>query len=92
MGQSRPPDVAADPKHPHLVGSWTVRATADGAPFELHGTLNWLGKPDTLAVSPWLVAMLIPLLVLILVAGWHILQQRRHSRGSDADVVGSSTP
>src|SRR3954453_875821 len=30
MGQSRPPEVARDPTRPHQVGTWTVRATADG--------------------------------------------------------------
>jgi hypothetical protein len=45
MGQSRPPMVQSDPTHPHLVGSWTVHATADGTPFTITGTLTWIGKP-----------------------------------------------
>jgi hypothetical protein len=80
MGQSRPPEVAADPTHPHQVGTWTVRATADGVPFEIHGTLQWLGKSDTLALSPWFVALVSPLIVLIAVLAWHIVQQRRRSK------------
>jgi hypothetical protein len=84
MGQARPPAVAADPGHPHPVGTWTVHATADGVPFQIRGTLSWLGKPEAgggLASLPqwvlWLVeSMVVVIGVLVLV----VVAQRRRLR------------
>lgn len=89
MGQSRPPEVAADPTHPHQVGTWTVHATADGVPFDLHGTLRWLGKPDTSPLPPWFFALVSPLILLIAVAAWHVLQQRRRAGPAGAGPAGA---
>ena len=52
MGQARPPAVDADPTHAHQVGTWVVHATVDGTPFEVRGTLRWIGKPG----SRWQIA------------------------------------
>jgi hypothetical protein len=69
MGRDRPPAVASDPTHPHLVGNWTVHATADGVPFEVHGALRWLGKPaDAGKASPaqaWLLTLLAGMVVVV---------------------------
>jgi len=65
MSPTRPHDVAADPTHAHLVGTWTIHAVADNSPFDLRGTLEWIGKPDTgLSTRAWLllVAVNLPLL------------------------------
>jgi hypothetical protein len=75
MGQNRPPEVAADPTHPHPVGTWTVHATADGVPFDVTGTLSWVGRPDS-SRSPWLYLLASPLVVLIAVAAWRVLRRR----------------
>src|SRR5262249_32943324 len=53
MSQTRPPAVAADPAHPHTVGSWTVHALVDSTPFDIHGTINWLGRPQGLPTLLW---------------------------------------
>jgi hypothetical protein len=56
MGQTQPPPVAADPTHSHLVSDWTVHATAAGLPFEIRGTLSWIGKPgNQLSGFTWLI-------------------------------------
>jgi hypothetical protein len=57
MGQTQPPSVAADPTHPHLVSEWTVHATAAGLPFDIRGTLSWIGKPGSSHLSgfTWLI-------------------------------------
>jgi hypothetical protein len=35
-----------------------VHATADGSPFEIRGTLRWLGKPGSnLPIAPWQIAV-----------------------------------
>jgi hypothetical protein len=70
MGQSRPPAVTKDPTRPHPVGTWTVHATADGKPFEVTGTLRWLGKPaDGLSwfqILTWVVLGLMVVAVAVL--------------------------
>jgi hypothetical protein len=52
MGVSRPPGVAADPSHRHLIGNWTIPARAGPERFTIRGTLNWIGKPDQLFGMP----------------------------------------
>jgi hypothetical protein len=54
MSQTRPPGVAADPGHPHAVGSWAVHALVDSTPFDIHGTINWLGRPQGLPSVVWI--------------------------------------
>jgi hypothetical protein len=86
MGRDRPPAVAADPAHPHLVGSWTVRATVDGAPFEIHGALRWLGKPaDAGKATPaqaWLLTLLAGLTVVVGMLAMALVRARRRQPGS----------
>jgi hypothetical protein len=69
MGRDRPPVVASDPTHPHRVGDWTVHATADGTAFEVHGALQWLGKPanagKTSPVQAWLLTLLVGMAVVV---------------------------
>jgi hypothetical protein len=60
MGAARPPAVAADPSRPRLIGVWTVHARADRTPFEIRGTLRWLGRPPAYGGLPaWLVVALL---------------------------------
>ncbi|GAA1824288.1 hypothetical protein HC028_24710 [Planosporangium flavigriseum] len=81
MGRDRPPAVAADPTHPHLVGDWTVHATADGTPFEVHGVLRWLGKPaDAGRATPaqaWLLTLLAGMTVVVGVLIVALIRARR---------------
>jgi hypothetical protein len=61
MGRARPPLVAADPTHAHLIGTWMVHATADTSPFDVHGVLKWIGRPAGSPASPllaWLLTLL----------------------------------
>jgi hypothetical protein len=69
MGQARPPVVAADPTHPHRVGSWAIQATVDSTPFQIRGTIEWRGKPGSLSTTTWLILGLvnIPLSASVLV-------------------------
>jgi hypothetical protein len=59
MGQARPAVVAADPTHPHRVGTWEVHATARSTPFEIRGTIDWRGRPGGLSTTAWLVLGLV---------------------------------
>jgi hypothetical protein len=84
MGRDRPPAVASDPTHPHLVGNWTVHATADGAPFEVHGALRWLGKPATAGstspVQAWLLTLLAGMAVVVGMLTIALIRARRRRR------------
>jgi hypothetical protein len=53
MGQTRPPVVAADPGHPHTVGTWTVHGLAGSTPFDIKGTIEWRGRPQGPPVIVW---------------------------------------
>jgi hypothetical protein len=82
MGQTRPPAVAADPRHAHPVGDWVVHATAGGVPFEIRGTLRWIGKPGSAdprrPIPEWLLATLEAAgLATVLVLG--VVLTRRHN-------------
>jgi hypothetical protein len=57
MGVSRPPTVAADPTHRHLIGDWLVRGRAGATQFEIRGTLSWIGKPSRVLGMPALIAV-----------------------------------
>jgi hypothetical protein len=91
MGRDRPPAVAADPTRPHLVGNWTVHATADGTPFDVHGDLRWLGKPadagKTSPVQAWLLTLLVGMLVVVGVLTVALIRARRRQ-----PVAGSGNP
>ncbi|MFB9236035.1 hypothetical protein ACFFWC_10830 [Plantactinospora siamensis] len=83
MGQARPPAVDADPRHPHPVGDWTVHATAAGRPFEIHGSLRWLGKPDAANAQPvpgWLLWIVESMALVILVLLGLVVRQHRRGR------------
>jgi hypothetical protein len=84
MGQARPPAVAADPRHPHPVGTWAVHATAAGTPFEIHGDLRWIGKPDSAsgvqAVPEWLLWLVESMVVVIAMLALLVIGQRRRLR------------
>jgi hypothetical protein len=43
MSLQRPPQVAADPRAPHPVSTWTMTLTVDGEPVTVSGTLSWAG-------------------------------------------------
>jgi hypothetical protein len=94
MGQTRPPMVVADPTRPHLIGTWTVHATADGSPFDITGTLSWLGKPATASTSSlqtWLLTALIGLVVAVIVLLIALIRSRRRGR-SEPTETSEKTP
>jgi hypothetical protein len=94
MGQGRPPVVAADPRHPHPVGDWTVHATAGGQAFEIRGELRWTGKPDAAdgrpAVPQWLLWVVESMAVLIVVLVGLVVRQRRRTRALLAGPTASA--
>jgi hypothetical protein len=80
MGRARPPMVASDPNHPHLVGTWTVHATADGALFAIHGALRWIGRPPGTRTSPaqaWLLTLLAGMTVAVGMLSIALIRARR---------------
>jgi hypothetical protein len=80
MGRARPPMVAADPTHPHQVGTWTVHALADTTPFDVHGVLRWIGRPPGSSTSPlqaWLLTLLAGMTVAVGVLTMALLRARR---------------
>jgi hypothetical protein len=82
MGRARPPMVEADPTHPHLVGNWTVHATADGTPFDIHGALRWIGKPATAKTTQaqaWLLTLLAGMTVAVGVLTIALIRARRRA-------------
>jgi hypothetical protein len=77
--------VGADPSHPHPVGTWVVHATADGQPFDIHGTLRWIGKPGSgLSIKPWHIVVAD---VILLGAGLAVFRFRRTARRKRAHLV-----
>jgi hypothetical protein len=93
MGRTRPPVVEADPTRPHLIGNWTVHATAEGAPFDVTGVLRWLGKPASAKSSPlqaWLLTLLAGLTVAVGVLAIALIRARRRPAGA-ARVGGSGS-
>jgi hypothetical protein len=94
MGRDRPPLVASDPTHPHLVGNWTMHATADGTPFEVHGVLRWLGKPanagSSSPVQAWLLTLIVGMTVVVGMLTIALIRARR--RRPTADTVTAPVP
>jgi hypothetical protein len=89
MSADRPPKVAADPVHRHLVGEWTVYVRSGSAsPVAVHGTLTWTGKPDDSALGAGVVrAMWITAgLFLIAVAATIWMRRRGHFTTEPAGV------
>ncbi len=87
MGRARPPMVESDPTHPHLVGTWTMHAIADGKPFDVTGALRWLGKPATVKSAPlqsWLLALLAGMTVAVGVLAIALVRARRRPAGGSA--------
>jgi hypothetical protein len=96
MGRDRPPAVASDPTHPHPVGNWTVHATADGTPFEVHGALRWIGKPadagKTSPVQAWLLTLLVGMAVVVAVLTVALVRARRRHTAADTGVGSLDEP
>ncbi len=57
MGVGRPPTVAADPTHRHLIGDWTIPASVGTERFTIRGTLSWIGKPTQVFGMPPRIAV-----------------------------------
>ena len=84
MGRTRPPAVAADPVHPHQVGTWVVHATAGKTPFDIHGSLNWVGQPVQSPSSPvtaWLLTVVAGLVVAVAALLAVVIRGRRPRSG-----------
>jgi hypothetical protein len=80
MGRARPPMVAADPTHPHLIGTWTVHAVADTTSFDVHGALRWTGRPPGSSASPlqaWLLTVLAGMTVVVGMLTIALIRARR---------------
>ncbi len=98
MGQSRPPVVAADPRHAHQVGTWSVHAVAAGTPVEIRGELRWIGKPDSANASQpipeWLLALIEAVVVAAAVLGgvWWRQRIRRAGRGRWSAILVDEPP
>jgi hypothetical protein len=90
MGQARPPAVDADPTNPHTIGSWTVHATADGVAFDIHGDVQWIGKPGgwLQGIPGWMFYLVESLVLIIVVLGVFLWSHRRSARKS---TVGATT-
>jgi hypothetical protein len=86
MGRVRPPAVAADPGHPHQVGTWVIHATAGRTPFDIHGSLTWTGLPADSQPSPvtaWAMTVVAGLVVAAAAVVVVVIRGRRpQSRGS----------
>jgi hypothetical protein len=84
MGQARPPAVAADPRHAHPIGDWVVHATAGGVPFDIRGTLRWIGKPASAdprrPVPEWLLATLEAVALAVAIALGLAVARRQSAR------------
>jgi hypothetical protein len=94
MGQTKPPAVAADPTHAHVVSAWTVHATDAGQPFDIRGTLNWTGKPsDHLSRFAWVILAAGNLPFIVAGVMLAVVQRRRRAgRGPGAPTADSSAP
>jgi hypothetical protein len=80
MGRTQPPAVAADPVHRHLVGTWVVHAIDGRTPFDIHGSLMWVGKPADARPSPvtaWLLTVVAGLVVAVAVLLIALVRSRR---------------
>jgi hypothetical protein len=83
MGVSRPPSVAADPSHRHAIGDWSVRARAGATPFEVRGTLTWIGRPDQVLGMPLTIAVtLCGVAVVGLVLTWFLVLRARRAEAA----------
>jgi hypothetical protein len=88
MGQSRPPVVDADPRNPHMVGTWTVHATADGVPFDIRGDLQWIGKPgEGLVIPQWVLWVVDPLVLIIGILGLFLWNRRRQRKAASQALL-----
>jgi hypothetical protein len=90
MGSGRPAAVDKDPGHPHLIGSWVIRATAGPTRFEIVGALRWLGKPAQVLGLPagvvvTLVSIAVGALLLTAVSLW-VRFRRVAVGGGEADA------
>ncbi len=84
MGVSRPPKVAADPTHRHLIGDWLVRARAGSTAFEIRGTLSWTGKPSQVLGMPAGLAVALSVVAGVGVLLTALLARSTHRRGPGA--------
>jgi hypothetical protein len=66
-GRAQPPAVVArEPLQPHVIASWSIRATVDGRPLRIDGSLGWLPAASAAAreggngsTAGWLVALVV---------------------------------
>lgn len=79
MSLSRPPQVAADPRSPHPVSTWTLTLTADGTPVTVQGTLSWAGASR---LAGWRAPAIVGGLVLVALVAVGLAVRRSVRPGS----------
>ncbi|MDQ1658696.1 MAG: hypothetical protein QOD41_3779 [Cryptosporangiaceae bacterium] len=90
MSADRPPKVAADPAHRHLIGEWTVYVRSGTAqPVAVHGTLSWTGKPDNPLLSTGAIGGIVIVVGLFLVAVAVLVRMARRGRPVTVEAVDS---
>ncbi len=80
MGNQPPPVVREQPDVRHRILEWRIPATADGRPFEIAGTLDYLPPPGG---APSIVFLAAPAAAIALAAV--ALAWRRRTRGTARD-------
>jgi hypothetical protein len=87
MAQQRPPVVAADPTHAHLVFPWQVPVSVDGTAVVVAGDLSWTGEP---AISSSTLTVLALTVTGVVAAG--LVWLRHRNRGRRPAVPDAETP
>jgi hypothetical protein len=82
---SRPADVAADPRHGHVIDNWQVVITAAGTAYTVAGTLRWTPVKPT--IPPALLAFFAVDTVVLVAVGALVWRGRRSRRLRAAGVA-----
>jgi hypothetical protein len=83
MGTARPPVVAKDPKHPHLIKNWTIGLRIDGVPVTINGTLSW--APTASTTLDWLFALVCIAIAIAFGVAMAIEDRRKKKAGKPKD-------
>lgn len=66
MAATAPAAIRAHPDQSHHVFDWTVRATVDGAPVRIVGSLNWRARHGVPGIEWWILLAAVSALVAFL--------------------------